>query len=94
MQAPHAPHPRLSFYAPGISLYSDEPSAFHALRTKPQAINFKEVNDSLEADLDEDLHLIKMPIDQAYQAIFKGQIKDAKTIIAIMYIYANKEKLL
>ena len=59
-----------------------------------QAIKFKEVHDSLEADLDEDLHLIKMPIDQAYQAIFKGQIKDAKTIIAIMYIYANKEKLL
>ena len=52
------------------------------------------MNDSLEADLDEDLHLIKMPIDQAYQAIFKGQIKDAKTIIVIMYIYANKEKLL
>lgn len=55
-----------------------------------EAIDFKEVEDSLDADPDEDLHLLKMPIDEAYKAIFEGKITDSKTVIAILYAYNRK----
>ena len=55
-----------------------------------EAENFKEVEDSLQCDADEFLNIIKMPIDEAYKAIFDGRIIDGKTVIAVMYAYNRK----
>jgi len=52
-----------------------------------EAIDFKEVNDSLDCDDDECIEVIKMDIETAYQKVLNGEIIDAKTIIAIMYAY-------
>lgn len=52
-----------------------------------EAIDFKEVNDSLDCDEDEFIDVIKMNVDEAYQCVLNGTIVDAKTIIAIMYAY-------
>ena len=55
-----------------------------------QAIDFKEVNDSLDCDEDEFIDVIEMDLDVAYQKVLDGTIIDAKTIIAIMYAYHNR----
>ena len=54
-----------------------------------EALDFKEVKDALESDPDENLNLIKMPLEKAYQMIFTGEITDSKTIIAIQYAHAK-----
>lgn len=55
-----------------------------------QAVDFKEVNDSLDCDEDEFIDVIKMDINEAYQKVLDGDIVDAKTVIAIMYAYQNQ----
>lgn len=55
-----------------------------------EAIDFKEVDDSLECDEDEFIDIVHMNIDDAYQAVLDGTIVDAKTVIAIMYAYNKK----
>ncbi len=55
-----------------------------------EAIDFKEVTDSLECDEDEFIDIIKIPIEEAYQKVLNGEIVDAKTVIAIMYAYNQK----
>lgn len=58
-----------------------------------EAIDFKEVNDSLDCDDDEFIDVVKIDIEEAYQMIQEGKIVDGKTIIAIMYAY-EKEKVI
>lgn len=55
-----------------------------------EAIDFEEVEDSLDCDEDEFIDVIEMDLDQAYQYVLDGTIVDAKTVIAIMYAYQNK----
>ena len=57
-----------------------------------EAKDFKEVDDSLEGDEDEFIDVVELDIDEAYNMINKGEITDAKTIIAIMYAYNQKQK--
>lgn len=54
-----------------------------------EAIDFKEVHDALEGDEDEFIDIVKMDLNDAYQAIFDGRIVDAKTVIAIQYAYTQ-----
>ncbi len=54
-----------------------------------EAIDFKEVDDSLECDDDEFIDVIKMDINEAYKKVLNGEIVDAKTVIAIMYAYTK-----
>lgn len=54
-----------------------------------EAIDFKEVDDSLECDADEFIDVIKLDIQEAYQKVLDGQIVDAKTVIAILYAYSK-----
>lgn len=56
-----------------------------------QAIDFKEVDDSLDCDEDEFIDVVTMDLSVAYQKVLDGEIVDAKTVIAIMY--AMKEGL-
>ena len=56
-----------------------------------EAIDFEEVNDSLDCDEDEFIYIIHMSLDEAYEKVLNGTIVDAKTVIAIMYAY-NKQK--
>jgi len=58
-----------------------------------EAIDFKEVDDSLDADPDEFLNLMKVPVDEAYQMVLDGRIVDAKTVIAVMYAYIRAHQL-
>lgn len=55
-----------------------------------EAIDFQEVDDSLECDEDEFIDIIYMDIKEAYQKVLDGTIVDAKTVIAIMYAYKEK----
>lgn len=55
-----------------------------------EAINFKEVTDSLDCDEDEFIDVIKMDLEKAYQGVIDGTIVDAKTVIAILYAYNKK----
>lgn len=55
-----------------------------------EAIDFHEVNDSLDCDEDEFIDIVKMSVDEAYQKVLDGTIVDAKTVIAIMYAYNQK----
>lgn len=41
----------------------------------------------MNLDQDEFVQPVKMPLEEAYQAIFAGQIVDGKSIIAIQYLY-------
>ena len=52
-----------------------------------EAVDFHEVEDSLDCDDDEFIDVIKMNIHEAYQKVLSGDIVDAKTVIAIMYAY-------
>lgn len=56
-----------------------------------EAIDFIEVDDSLDGDDDEFIDVVELDLDTAYDMINKGEITDAKTIIAIMYAY-NKTR--
>lgn len=55
-----------------------------------EAIDFQEVNDSLDGDEDEFIDIVHMDIEEAYQKVLNGTIVDAKTVIAIMYAYNQK----
>lgn len=55
-----------------------------------EAIDFEEVEDSLDGDEDEFIDVIEMELEEAYQKILDGTIVDAKTVIAIMYAYNQK----
>lgn len=55
-----------------------------------EAIDFQEVDDSLDCDADEFIDVVKMDIQVAYQKVLDGEIVDAKTVIAIMYAYNQK----
>ena len=57
-----------------------------------EAIDFEEVNDSLDCDEDEFIDIIHMSLDEAYEKVINGTIVDAKTVIAIMYAYNQKQK--
>lgn len=57
-----------------------------------KAIDFKEVEDSLDGDEDEMIDIIRMNLDEAYQKVLNGDIVDAKTVIAIMYAYIQEQK--
>lgn len=52
-----------------------------------EAIDFKEVDDSLACDEDEFIDVISMDLDEAYHKVLDGTIVDAKTVIAILYAY-------
>lgn len=56
-----------------------------------EAVNFQEVTDSLDCDDDEFIDIIKMDLNDAYQMVLNGQIVDAKTVIAVMYAYNQKQ---
>lgn len=55
-----------------------------------EAIDFKEVEDSLDGDEDEFIDIVEMDLEEAYQKVLDGTIVDAKTVIAIMYAYNKK----
>ena len=55
-----------------------------------EAIDFQEVNDSLDGDEDEFIDIVHMDIEEAYQKVLNRTIVDAKTVIAIMYAYNQK----
>lgn len=55
-----------------------------------EAIDFKEVSDSLDCDEDEFIDVLRVDLDTAYEMILDGRIVDAKTVIAIMYAYNQK----
>lgn len=55
-----------------------------------EAIDFQEVDDSLDCDEDEMIELVYMNIEEAYQKVLNGEIVDGKTVIAIMYAYNRK----
>ncbi|HOQ09100.1 MAG TPA: NUDIX hydrolase [Syntrophomonadaceae bacterium] len=48
---------------------------------------------SSHTDRDEFVEVVKMSLAEAYEAIFKGEIIDGKSIIAIQYAYQHREKL-
>lgn len=57
-----------------------------------EATHFEEVEDALDGDEDEFIDVVELDIDEGYEMISKGEITDAKTIIAIMYAYHKKHK--
>lgn len=57
-----------------------------------EAIDFHEVEDSLDCDEDEFIDVIYMDLQVAYDKVMNGTIVDAKTIIAIMYAYQKYMK--
>ena len=44
----------------------------------------------MSGDEDEFINVILIPIDEAYQMVMNQQIKDSKTVIAIMKAYIDK----
>lgn len=42
----------------------------------------------------EDIRAIVVPLDEAYAAAMDGRIRDAKTVLMIQWLHANKQKLL
>lgn len=57
-----------------------------------EAIDFEEVDDSLDCDDDEFIDVISMDLDEAYQKVLDGTIVDAKTVIAILYVKKGQNK--
>ncbi|MEG0366915.1 MAG: NUDIX hydrolase [Coprobacillus sp.] len=55
-----------------------------------EAIDFKEVNDSLDCDEDEFIDVVRIDLEDAYSKVMDGSIVDAKTVIAILYAYNKK----
>ena len=52
-----------------------------------EAINPHKVENPLAKDEDEFIDVIHMPLEEAYEKILSLEIKDAKTVIAILYAY-------
>jgi len=48
------------------------------------------VENPLEGDIDEFINVLFVPIDEAYQMVINQEIKDSKTIIAVMKAYIDK----
>lgn len=55
-----------------------------------EAKDFREVEDSLSCDEDEQIEILKIDLEDAYKKILLGEIIDAKTVIAIMYAYNTR----
>lgn len=49
------------------------------------------VENPLKCDEDEEIEVIAMDIDEAYDKVVSGEIFDSKTMIAIMHAYINKK---
>lgn len=58
-----------------------------------EAHNVFKVDHPLACDEDEEIEVVAMNIDEAYQKVVSGEIFDSKTMIAIMHAYINKSKL-
>lgn len=43
-------------------------------------------------DPDEELRVVKVPLGEALQMVARGQVKDAKTIIALQYAFIQRNK--
>lgn len=54
-----------------------------------EAFGVEKVPNPLKGDEDEFIDLIFIDLDEAYQMVLDLKIRDAKTIIAIMYAYQN-----
>lgn len=59
--------------------FSNEAVAIYIAR------NVYESNETYTQDEDEDIELMIMPFDEAYTMVIKGDIKDAKTVVALLY---------
>ncbi len=55
-----------------------------------EANDIYKVDHPRDGDEDEFIDITMIPIDEAYQKVLKHEIKDSKTIIAIMYAYIHK----
>ncbi len=55
-----------------------------------EANDIYKVDHPRDGDEDEFIDVIMLPIDEAYQKVLKHEIKDSKTIIAVMYAYIQK----
>ena len=55
-----------------------------------QAEELYQKENPLSGDEDEFINVILIPIDEAYQMVMNQQIKDSKTVIAIMKAYIDK----
>ncbi len=55
-----------------------------------EAIGLEKVEHPKAADEDEFIRVIEMPLEEAYQKVLSLEIKDAKTIISILYAYQKK----
>lgn len=56
-----------------------------------EAVDFQKVDDALKADDDEFIDVVMMDLTEAYQKVLKGEIVDAKTVIAILYAYQKEQ---
>ncbi|NBK97916.1 MAG: NUDIX hydrolase [Erysipelotrichia bacterium] len=54
-----------------------------------EAMNLRKIDQPKAMGEDEDIHICWIPIEEAYEMIHQGLIKDAKTILAIQYAYIN-----
>lgn len=55
-----------------------------------EAKNLYKIENPHSGDEDEFIHVMLVPIDQAYDMVLNQKIKDSKTIIAIMKAYIDK----
>ena len=55
-----------------------------------EAKDVYKVENPLACDEDEFINVLFVPIDEAYQMVINQEIKDSKTIIAIMKAYIDK----
>lgn len=51
------------------------------------------VENPLSCDEDEEIEVVAIDIDKAYQKVVNGEIFDSKTMIAIMHAYINKKDI-
>ncbi|WP_305133133.1 NUDIX hydrolase [Thomasclavelia cocleata] len=51
------------------------------------------VENPLSCDEDEEIEVVAIDIDKAYQKVVNGEIFDSKTMIAIMHAYINKKNI-
>ena len=58
-----------------------------------KALDVFKVENPLACDEDEDIELVMIDIDTAYQKVISGEIFDSKTMIAIMHAYIEKHNL-
>ncbi|MDO4466733.1 MAG: NUDIX hydrolase [Bacillota bacterium] len=57
-----------------------------------EAINVSPALERHEMDEDEEIELVWMPLENAYQQVLEGKIIDGKTIIAIQYAMIKKKE--